>query len=76
MESKKAVKIIVDYFSNGNFQKIIEETQIIKKICSQEPDENFGSMTDFLNYLKICDNNQLKNSVKETNLISTSMISS
>jgi hypothetical protein len=43
MESKKAVKIVVDYFSSGNFQKIIEETEIIKKKCAQEPDENFGS---------------------------------
>ena len=76
MESKKVVKIVVDNFSSGNFQKIIEENEIIKKICFQEPDENFGSMADFLNYLKICDNNQLKICIRETNLISNSTISS
>ena len=75
MESKKVVKIVVDNFSSGNFQKIIEENEIIKKICFQESDENFGSMADFLNYLKICDINQLKICIRETNLFSNSTFS-
>ena len=66
MEYKKTV---VDYFSNNNFQKVVEETQIIKKIYFQDSDENFGRMTDFLKYLKIYD--KLEINIRETNLISS-----
>ena len=70
MEYRKTI-IVVDYFQSDNFQKIVEETQFNKKIYSQDPDENYGSMTDFLKYLKNYDNNQFKNSIRETNLISS-----
>ena len=69
MEYKKTLKTVVDYFSNNNFQKIVEETQIIKKIYFQDSDENFGRMTDFLKYLKIYD--KLEINIRETNLISS-----
>ena len=69
MEYKKTLKTVVDYFSNNNFQKVVEETQITKKIYFQDSDENFGRMTDFLKYLKIYD--KLEINIRETNLISS-----
>ena len=71
MEYKKTIKIVVDYFSSDNFQKIVEEAQIIKTKSFQDPDENCGNMKDFLKYLKIYDNNQLKICIRETNIISS-----
>ena len=70
MESEKAIKIAVDYFSSDNFQRISEEAQIIKKKYCNDSDENYGRMKDFLEYLKIYDNNQLKINIRETNLTS------
>ena len=66
MESKKAIKTVVHYFSSDNFEKIFEESQNIKKIYFQDSDENFGRMIDFLGYLKICD--KLEINIGETNL--------
>ena len=70
MESEKAIKIVVDYFSNDNFERISEEAQIIKKKYCNDSDENYGRMKDFLEYLKIYDNNQLEINIRETNLTS------
>ena len=74
MQSKNSIKTVVDYFSCDNFEKIYEEAQIIKKIYCQDFDGNYGRMTDYLEYLKICDNNQLKISIRETTLISGSRL--
>ena len=50
MESEKAIKIVVDYFSNDNCERISEEAQIIKKRYRNDSDENYGRIKDFLEY--------------------------
>ena len=70
MESGKAIKIVVDYFSSDNLERISEEAQIIKKIYCKDSEENYGRMKDFLEYLIIYDNNQLEINIRETNLTS------
>ena len=66
MNYQNTTKTDVDDFSNDNFKDEFEEGKIKKRIPFQDPDENFGRMAEFFNFLKICDN-QLKSSIEETN---------
>ena len=70
MESKKATKTVVIYSSSDNFEKISEESQIIKIKYCQDSDESFGRMRDYIDFLKIYDKKELKICIKDTNLIS------